>query len=384
MIISAPTDFKKAARRRLPRFLYDYIDGGGFTERTYERNSEDFSHIELRQRVLKGVEPDDLSIKMFGRDWALPLAFCPVGLTGMFARRGEGQVARAADKAGIPYAMSTVSICSIEEASRGLSQPIWFQLYVLRDRGFMTHVLDAAKAAGVTTLVFTVDLPVTGIRYKDKHSGLTGPWRRTRRFAQALTRPHWAMTVGLMGRPHTLGNISDYQGKPTGLLAYKEWLGENFDPTITWKDLEWIRDYWDGDLVLKGILDPEDVPDALTLGANGIIVSNHGGRQLDGASSSIHALPGIVNAVDGRANVLFDGGIRSGLDVVRALCLGADAAMIGRSYIYALAARGEAGIGELIEMYIKEMKVVMTLIGAGSIAELGPEKLAASNFPIND
>ncbi len=377
MIISAPTDFREAARRRLPRFLYDYIDAGAFDELTYARNTKDFKDIELRQRVLKGVEPDDLSINMFGRDWALPLALCPVGLTGMYARRGEDQVARAADKARIPYAMSTVSICSIEEVSKDLSQPIWFQLYVLRDRGFMTYVLDKAKAAGVTTLVFTVDLPVTGIRYKDKHSGLTGPWRRTRRFTQALTRPHWAMNVGLLGRPHTLGNISDYQGKATGLLAYKEWLGENFDPTITWKDLEWIRDYWDGSLVLKGILDAEDVPDALTLGADGIIVSNHGGRQLDGASSSIRALPAIVNAVDGKAKVLMDGGVRSGLDVVKALCLGADAAMIGRSYIYALAAKGEAGIAELIDMYIREMKVVMTLIGAETISDLGSDHINA-------
>lgn len=377
MIISAPTDFREAARRRLPRFLYDYIDAGAFDELTYGRNTQDFQDIELRQRVLRGVEPDDLSVHMLGRDWALPLALCPVGLTGMYARRGERQVAQAADKAGIPYAMSTVSICSIEEASRGLSRPIWFQLYVLRDRGFMTHVLDAAKAAGVTTLVFTVDLPVTGIRYKDKRSGLTGPWRRTRRFAQALTRPHWAVNVGLGGRPHTLGNISDYQGKPTGLLAYKEWLSENFDPTITWKDLEWIRDYWDGALVLKGILDAQDIPDALRLGADGIIVSNHGGRQLDGASSSIRALPSIVEAVDGKAKVLMDGGIRSGLDVVKALCLGADAAMIGRSYIYALAARGEAGITELIDMYTREMKVVMTLIGAGSITELDRRRVAS-------
>lgn len=380
MIISAPTDFKKAARRRLPRFLYDYIDAGAFDELTYGRNRADFQNIALRQRVLKGAQPDDLSIHMFGRDWALPLGLCPVGLTGMYARRGEAQVARAADKAGIPYAMSTVSICSIDEASNGLSNPIWFQLYVLRDRGFMTYVLDKAKAAGVTTLVFTVDLPVTGIRYKDKHSGLTGPWRRTRRFMQAVTRPRWAMTVGLMGRPHTLGNVSEYQGRKTGLLTYKEWLGENFDPSITWKDLEWIRDYWDGHLILKGILDPADVPDALTLGADGIIVSNHGGRQLDGARSSIRALPAIAEAVDGQAKLLIDGGIRSGLDVIKALCLGADAAMIGRSYIYALAARGETGIGELIDLYVKEMKVVMTLIGADSITDLDMSKLDALNF----
>ncbi len=380
MIISAPTDFREAAQRCLPRFLYDYIDAGAFDELTYARNTQDFKEIELRQRVLKGVEPDDLSINMFGRDWALPLALSPVGLSGMYAKRGEAQVARAANKAGIPYAMSTVSICSIEEVSQGLTQPIWFQLYVLRDRGFMKHVLDQAKANGVTTLVFTVDLPVTGIRYKDKRSGLTGPWRKTRRFAQALTRPHWALNVGLMGRPHTLGNISKYQGQPTGLLDYKEWLSENFDPTITWTDLEWIRDYWDGPLILKGILDPSDVPDALTLGADGIIVSNHGGRQLDGAVSSIRALPAIVEAVDGRAKVLMDGGIRSGLDLVKALCLGADAAMIGRSYIYALATRGEAGITELIDMYIREMRVVMTLIGAETISDLDRAKLAKVDF----
>jgi len=270
MIISSPQDFRKAAKRKLPRFLFDYIDGGAFDEKTLVRNVSDFGDIALRQRVLTGVDAPVLSTSLFGRDWALPLALSPVGLSGMCARRGEVQAARAAGKGGIPYTLSTVSICPVEEVMAKAGQPIWFQLYVLKDRGFMTHVLDRAKAAGITTLVFTVDLPVTGIRYGDARSGMTGPWRRTRRMAQAVLHPHWGVSVGLFGRPHALGNISAYQGQKTGLLTYKEWIRDNFDPAITWKDLEWIRDYWDGPLILKGILDPQDVSDALTLGADGI------------------------------------------------------------------------------------------------------------------
>lgn len=375
MNISSPEDYRAAAKRKLPRFLFDYIDGGANQEQTLARNMSDFADISLRQRVLKASEQVDLSTSLFGKAAALPLALSPVGLTGMYARRGEVQAARAAEEAGIPFTLSTVSICSIEEVAGCTGQPPWFQLYVLKDRAFMRNALERALGAGVETLVFTVDMPVPGARYRDAHSGMSGPNAGLRRIFQAATHPEWALSVGLFGQPHDLGNISAYRGKRTNLADYIGWLGENFDPTIGWADLEWIREFWPGNLLIKGILDPADVDDALRLGADGIIVSNHGGRQLDGAPSSIRALPSVALAAGGRTKILIDSGIRNGLDVVRALCLGADAAMIGRSYTYALAAGGEAAVRNLIDLYTKEMRVAMTLIGAQSVQELSLDQI---------
>ena len=373
MIISAPEDYRAAAKRKLPRFLFDYIDGGANQELTLARNVSDFEDISLRQRVLKGAEQIELSTTLFGEKVALPLALSPVGLTGMYARRGEVQAARAAEAAGIPFTLSSVSVCPIEEVAGHTTQPPWFQLYVLKDRAFMRNALERSLAAGVRTLVFTVDMPVPGARYRDAHSGMSGPNAGIRRILQAMTHPQWAISIGLFGQPHDLGNISAYRGEQTNLADYIGWLAENFDPVIGWSDLEWIREFWPGNLLIKGILDPADVDDAVRLGADGIIVSNHGGRQLDGVSSSIRAPPGIAEAVNGRTKILVDSGIRNGLDVVRALCLGADAAMIGRSYIYALAAGGEAAVSNLIDLYAKEMRVAMTLMGARSVEDLSPD-----------
>lgn len=375
MIVSSPQDYRNAARKKLPQFLFDYIDGGANSEITLDRNSSDLQQIELRQRVLKGSLDLDLSCQLWDEELSLPVILAPVGLTGMYAKRGEAQAARAAEHAGLPYTLSTVSVCAIEEVAKASTQPIWFQLYVLRDRAFMKNALERALAAGVTTLVFTVDMPVPGSRYRDAHSGMSGPNAGIRRMLQAATHPQWAASVGLLGQPHDLGNISAYRGKRTNLADYIGWLGENFDPEISWSDLQWIRDYWPGKLIIKGILDADDVGDAIALRADGLIVSNHGGRQLDGVSSSIRALPSILSAVDGRAKVILDSGIRSGLDVVRALCLGADATMIGRSYIYALAASGQAGVENLLQLYEKEMRVAMTLIGARSLADLTRDKV---------
>ncbi|MEM5518027.1 FMN-dependent L-lactate dehydrogenase LldD [Henriciella sp. AS95] len=375
MIISAPEDYRASARQTLPRFLFDYIDGGANSEVTLERNSCDLREIELRQRVLKGSLDIELSSQLWGQNLALPVILAPVGLTGMYAKRGETQAAKAAERIGIPYTLSTVSVCSIEEVSKAVSKPIWFQLYVLRDRAFMKDALERAMAFGIDTLVFTVDMPVPGSRYRDAHSGMSGPNAGLRRILQAVTHPNWAVSVGLFGQPHDLGNISAYRGKRTNLADYIGWLGENFDPEISWSDLQWIRDFWPGKLIIKGILDADDVEDAIALGADGLIVSNHGGRQLDGVSSSIRALPSVVKAVDGRARVIMDSGIRNGLDVVRALCLGADATMIGRSYIYALASDGQSGVENLMQLYKKEMQVAMTLIGAGSLSDLTPDKV---------
>lgn len=316
-----------------------------------------------------------LSTELFGEQLSMPVALAPVGLTGMYARRGEVQAAKAAAAKGIPFTLSTVSVCPIEEVAPAIDRPMWFQLYVLKDRGFMKNALERAKAAGCSTLVFTVDMPVPGARYRDAHSGMSGPNAPFRRMLQAMTHPQWAWDVGLLGKPHDLGNISAYRGNPTGLADYIGWLGANFDPSISWKDLEWIRDFWDGPMVIKGILDPEDARDAVTFGADGIIVSNHGGRQLDGVLSSARALPAIADAVKGELKILADSGIRTGLDVVRMLALGADTVLLGRAFIYALAAAGGAGVSNLLDLIEKEMRVAMVLTGAKSIAEITPDLL---------
>lgn len=375
MIISASTDYRAAAQRRLPPFLYHYVDGGAYAEHTLKRNVADLADIGLRQRVLKNMEDLSLETRLFDETLSMPVALSPIGLAGMCARRGEVQAARAAADKGIPFTLSTVSVCPIEEVAPAINRPMWFQLYVLKDRGFMKNALERAKAAGVTTLVFTVDMPVPGARYRDAHSGMSGPNAALRRYLQAMTHPRWSYDVGLRGRPHDLGNISTYRGNPTGLEDYIGWLGDNFDRSISWKDLEWIREFWDGPMIIKGILDPEDARDAVRFGADGIVVSNHGGRQLDGVPSSARALPAIADAVKGDLKILVDSGIRTGLDVVRMLALGADCTMLGRAFIYALAADGQAGVSNLLELIEKEMRVAMVLTGAKSISEINTDLL---------
>ena len=288
----------------------------------------------------------------------------------MYAKRGEVQAAKAAAKRGIPFTMSSVAICPIEEVTPQIDRPMWFQLYVLKDRGFMKNVLERAKANGVKTLVFTVDLPTPGARYRDAHSGMSGPNANLRRMIQAFTHPTWAWNVGVQGKPHDLGNISKYFGSPIGLEDYIGWLTKNFDQSISWKDLEWIREFWDGPLIIKGILDPDDARDAVKFGADGIVVSNHGGRQLDGVLSSARALPPIADAVKDDLKILVDSGIRTGLDVVRMIALGADSVMIGRAYAYALAAGGQDAVENLLTLFEKEMRVAMTLTGANTIKDI--------------
>ena len=370
MIISSASDYREAARRKLPRFLFDYIDGGAYAEHTMRANSADLASISLRQRILRNVDSLSLKTTLFGKEQSLPIILSPVGLTGMYARRGEVQAAKAAATKGIPFCLSTVSVCSIEEVSSQSSQSIWFQLYVLKDRGFMRNALERAQAAGVTTLVFTVDMPTPGARYRDAHSGMSGPLAASRRILQATTRPDWAFNVGILGRPHDLGNISKYLGKATTLEDYVGWLGNNFDPSISWKDLEWIREFWNGPMIIKGILDPQDAKDAVSFGADGIVVSNHGGRQLDGVLSTARALPPIAEVVGDDLTVLVDSGIRSGLDVVRMLALGAKACLLGRSTVYALAADGQHGVENMLDIFSQEMRVAMTLTGVTSIDKI--------------
>lgn len=376
MIISASSDYRAAAKRRLPPFLFHYIDGGAYSEYTLKRNTDDLSQVALRQRVLRNMSSLSLETQLFNETLSMPVALGPVGLTGMYARRGEVQAAKAASAAGIPFTLSTVSVCPIEEVAPAMSRPMWFQLYVLRDRGFMRNALERAKAAGCSVLVFTVDMPTPGARYRDAHSGMSGPFAASRRYLQSVQHPRWAWDVGLLGRPHDLGNVSAYLGKPTALEDYIGWLANNFDPSISWKDLEWIRDFWDGPMVIKGILDPEDARDAVRFGADGIVVSNHGGRQLDGVLSSARAMPAIADAVKGEIALLADSGIRNGLDVVRMLALGADTVLLGRAFIYALATHGQQGVDNLLRLIASEMRVAMTLTGAKSISEISRELLA--------
>ncbi len=366
MIVSAPSDYREAARRRLPRFLFDYIDGGAVAENTMNANATELASVALRQRVLCGAGEPTLATTILDASWAMPVALGPVGATGMYARRGEVQAARAASRAGIPYTLSTVSVCSIEEVASQASGALWSQLYVLKDRGYMRNALERAWAAGMKTLVFTVDMPIPGSRYRDNRSGMSGPHATLRQYLQACTHPRWAMNVGLAGRPLSFGNIEAYTGHKMTMDDYMGFISNNFDPSIAWHDLEWIRDSWQGKLISKGILDADDARNAVRLGADGIVVSNHGGRQLDGAIPTARALPRVVDAVGDDLTVLADSGVRSGVDVIRLLALGAKGVLLGRAYIYALAAAGEAGVAHLLRLFAEDMKVTMTLTGATS------------------
>lgn len=371
-------DYRELARRRLPRFLFDYIDGGSYSETTLRRNVSDLQDIALRQRVLRDVSNIDLSTTLFGQKNTLPVALAPVGLAGMNARRGEVQAARAAAAFGVPFTLSTVSACPIQEVAQGSPAPFWFQLYMIWDRAFMKDLLAQAVQAGCSALVFTVDMPVPGSRYRDLRSGLAGApglMGDLRRVWQAACRPQWAWDVGVNGRPHALGNVAPVLGDGSGLEDFFAWIRDNFDPTVTWDDLRWVRDQWKGPLIIKGVLDAEDARAAVDLGADGLVVSNHGGRQLDGALSSARALPAIAKAVEGRVTVLADGGVRSGLDVVRMLALGADGVLIGRAWAYALAARGQAGVTHVLEILAAEMRVAMALSGATSVGEISETML---------
>ncbi|MFC3174123.1 FMN-dependent L-lactate dehydrogenase LldD [Novosphingobium bradum] len=383
MITASVADFREAAKRRLPRFLFEYIDGGSYAEATLKRNVSDLADIALRQRVLRDVSQLDLSTELFGQKLALPVALAPIGLAGLNARRGERQAVRAAEKAGIPFTLSTVGACPLGEVADAASRPFWFQLYMIRDRAFMKDLMAQAVAAQCSALIFTVDMPVPGSRYRDYHTGLAGSpglkgalWR----VGQAMLRPHWAWDVGLWGRPHTLGNVAPVLQGRTGIEDFFAWMRNNFDPSINWRDLEFIRSEWKGPLIIKGILDPEDAKEAANLGADGIVVSNHGGRQLDGVLSTARALTPIAQAVGDRLTVLADGGVRSGLDVVRLLALGAKGVLLGRAWAWALAAGGEAGITKMLGVIEAEMRIALALTGTTRIADIDKTILAGEGL----
>lgn len=371
-------DYRELARRKLPRQLFDYIDGGAYDEYTMTENIDALRRIRLRQRVLRDVSEIDLSVELFGERYRLPLALGPVGLIGMFARRGEVQAARAAEQFGVPFCESTVSICSIEELRAATGAPFWFQLYVMRDRGYAKELMMRALRAGVKTLVLTVDLAVVGARYRDTRNGMTDPIAPRKKLLRALdfvTHPRWLFDVALGGKPLTFGNLEKAVPGAQSPAAFKDWVDSQFDPSVTFADLEWVRENWPHQIVLKGILDPEDARLAKEAGANAIIISNHGGRQLDGVLPTAEALPRCVEAVGDGVDILVDGGIRSGLDVVKMLALGAKACLLGRAWAYAVAGGGEAGVRHILEIIEGEMRVAMALGGEIAIDKLGPHVL---------
>jgi len=370
-------DYRELARRRLPKIFFEYIDGGSYGEVTLKRNVDDFANLVLRQRVMRDMSDLDTSIETLGRRYRMPVGLSPVGMAGMYGRRGEVQAARAAASEGVPFCLSTMGICGVEEVAR-TGVPPWFQLYVLKDRGYMRELLRLAKAAGSPVLVLTVDLPLPGARYRDVRSGfrgLTGVRAFLNQAQDGLRHPRWLWDVWVNGRPHSLGSVAGALQSGGGAADFLTWIANNFDRSITWGDLDWIRAAWDGPLVIKGVLDREDARDAVKAGAQGLVVSNHGGRQLDGVRSSISALPPIADTVGSDLELYLDGGVRSGLDVLKACALGAKACFIGRAWAYALGAGGQAAIGRMLETLRAELEVAMVLTGCRSIRDAGRDLL---------
>jgi L-lactate dehydrogenase (cytochrome) len=365
-------DLKTLARRRVPKMFFDYADSGAWTESTYRANEEDFSRIKLRQRVLVDMSDRSLESTMVGEKVAMPVALAPTGLTGMQHADGEMLAAQAAEEFGVPFTLSTMSICSIEDVASVTKKPFWFQLYVMRDRDFVLNLIDRAKAAKCSALVLTLDLQILGQRHKDERNGLSAPPRLTlKNMLDMAMRPRWCM--GMLGTERrTFRNIVGHAKDVGDLSSLSSWTNEQFDPQLSWKDVEWIRERWGGKLILKGILDADDAKMAVESGADAVIVSNHGGRQLDGAPSTISVLPEIVAAVGDRIEIHLDGGIRSGQDVLRALCLGAKGTYIGRPFLYGLGAFGKAGVTLALEIIRKELDVTLALCGKRDIAEAGP------------
>jgi L-lactate dehydrogenase (cytochrome) len=377
MQAASVSDYRELARRRLPNIFFEYIDGGSYAEVTLRRNVADLEAIALRQRVMRDMTRLDMGVETLGQSLSMPVGLAPVGMAGMYARRGEAQAARAAARAGVPFCLSTVGVCSVEEVAATGVAP-WFQLYMLKDRGYMRELLARAKAQGCPALVFTVDLPLPGSRYRDIRSGFTGgsPLRTAlTQLRDGITHPAWTWDVFVHGRPHTLGSVAGAVEGAHGVTDFLAWVAGNFDRSVTWKDIDWVRESWDGPIVVKGVLDAQDARAAVKAGAQGLIVSNHGGRQLDGVRSSVSALPRIADAVGGDLEVYMDGGVRSGLDVLKALALGAKACFLGRAWAYALGAGGQPAVEKMLDTIRAELAVAMILTGCASVAAAGRELL---------
>ncbi|HSX75087.1 MAG TPA: alpha-hydroxy acid oxidase [Shinella sp.] len=368
-------DLKDRARRRVPKMFFEYADSGAWTEGTYRANEDDFHKVKLRQRVLVDMTNRSLESEMIGEKVSMPVALAPTGFTGMQHADGEMLAAQAAEEFGVPFTLSTMSICSIEDVRSVTSKPFWFQLYVMQDKDFVNNLIDRAKAAGCSALVLTLDLQILGQRHKDLRNGLSAPPRFTpKHLWQMATRPFWCLDM-LGTKRRTFGNIVGHAKGVKDLSSLSSWTSEQFDPQLSWKDIEWIRDRWGGKLILKGILDEEDARMSLDSGADAIIVSNHGGRQLDGAASSISMLPRIVDAVGDRMEVHLDGGIRSGQDVLKALCYGAKGTHVGRPFLYGLGAGGKAGVRRALEIIRKELDITMALCGERDVKNLSRRNL---------
>jgi len=368
-------DLRALAARRIPRAIFDYADRGSYDEVTLRANRADLAAIGLRQRVMIDVDKRSVATRILGEDVTMPLAIAPTGLTGLFHGDGEILGARAAQAFGIPFCLSTMSICSIEDVRGAVKKPFWFQLYVMRDRGFSQSLIERAKAAQCSALVLTLDLQIQGQRHRDLKNGLAVPPRLT--LANALdiaTKPAWAMKV-LFGKRRSFGNLEGRVGGADSLTTLAQWTASQFDASLSWKDVEWVRSIWPGKLILKGVLDEEDARIAAATGADAVVVSNHGGRQLDGARSSISALPGIVQAIGDRTEVLFDGGVQSGQDILKAVALGARGCLMGKAFLYGLAAMGEAGVTKALEIMRKELDISMALTGTGDITKVDRSSL---------
>ena len=374
-VITCIEDLRVIAKRRVPRMFYDYADSGSWTESTYRSNETAFQKIKFRQRVAVNMENRSLENTMIGENVTMPVALAPTGLTGMQHADGEILAARAAEKFGVPFTLSTMSICSIEDVAEHTSRPFWFQLYVMKDKDFVERLINRAKAAKCSALVITLDLQILGQRHKDIKNGLSSPPKPTlTNLINLATKPYWCWHM-LHTKRRTFGNIVGHASGVSDTSSLSAWTSQQFDPALSWDDVAWIKDKWGGKIIIKGIMEPEDAHLAVKSGADALIVSNHGGRQLDGVLSTARALPVIADAVKGQIKILVDSGIRTGLDVVRMLALGADCTMIGRAYIYALAAAGEAGVENLLTLMEKEMRVAMTLTGARTIADITPSSL---------
>jgi L-lactate dehydrogenase (cytochrome) len=377
-------DYRELARRRLPRQLFDYIDGGAYEELTLRANVADLESLLLRQIVMRDVSARDPSVQVLGQQLSLPVILGPVGLGGMFAPRAEVQAARAAERAGVPFVESTVSVCSVEEVARATSVPPWFQLYVMRDRGYAQELMARARAVGSPVLVLTVDLAVVGARHRDTRNALGGrpsTWAKGRRGLDLAAHPGWIREVALGGKPLTFGNLESAVPGARNPAAFREWVDAQFDPSVTWHDIAWVRENWTGRLVVKGILDPEDARRAAEAGVDGVVVSNHGGRQLDSVPSTARALPQVVDAIGGQVEVLADGGIRTGLDVVKMVALGAKAVIVGRAWAWAVAARGEAGVRHMLAILRTDIDVALGLTGHNTVGELDRSALYRERSP---
>jgi len=374
-VILSIEDLRVRARRRIPRAIFDYADGGSYQETTLKANAADLDAIQLRPRVMIDMSDIKLATTLAGAAASMPLAIAPTGLCGLYHADGEILGARAAAAFGIPFCLSTMSICSIEDVRAASDQPFWFQQYLMRDRGFNQSLIERAIAARCSALVLTLDLQILAERRRDARNGLSIPPRLTLRNAwDVATKPAWALQV-LFGKRRTFGNLAGHIGGADGAATLAQWTHTQFDSSANWRDVEWVRSRWPGKLILKGVMDAEDARFALSAGAEAVVVSNHGGRQLDGAPSSISVLPEIVAAIDGRCEVLFDGGIRSGQDLAKALALGARGGMIGKSFLFALAAGGQAGVTRALEIIRDELRVTLALTGTGDVASCGRQML---------